>query len=528
MSSSDVEERDAVVSRVFYVVLVTGVMVYALWPWIRAVLVPSMDFPSHLALVEVMRGLGDVDSAVARKFTWGFFPAPNSMFYVLTYLLSYVFGTLWAGRIVFVGMMALQIVAVGYFAQVFGRNRWVIFAVMPLVAQWTLTEGFLDYYLGVAFLFLAVAVQHRYHQKPTWPRAIAVGCMGILVFLGHVQAFLFYGLWSCVLLFLHSTRQQAEFVSSSSWRSTLRSVAVVFLPCLSVALLWFLATRGLVGQSSWGSSIAILFEPFEKRVFHLFRHSVMAFVSPGHGLIVAVVFLGWLCSRSIMIWGVSAVRDERINETFLALAFAVVLAIFFFAPLNVGLYWNLYNRSVLVLWLLLACMIFPRGSLRSETWGLLAIVPLLIALGVTRGEWSKSLQIWDRYTYGLTEVLSKAPKGSHLFFVAEQQSHVGMHSVLWRHLAQYHTVLNRGTTSYSFGIQPGRLIRERHPRPYAQNREFGNLHDLHTLEKYGCFDVVLQVGYTRIEQQFPQRFQLLTRRQHWSLYRIQPQGRCRS
>ena len=514
-------------TRIGYVVLVGVVLGSALWPWATATLVPSTDFPSHLALVEVMHGLSEAGSAIARKFTWGFFPAPNSMFYLLTYVLSFVFGTLLAGRILFVAGMVLQVIAFGYFANTFGRSRWVIFAAIPLVAQWTLTEGFLDYYIGVGFLFIAIAAQHRYLSQPTQGRGIAAGLLGVCVFLSHVQAFLFYGLWSVLLLMLHAVRDRYFVSTENAWPQALKKIATVLLPCGLFAVAWIVMAKSSVGQSTWSSGIRVIFEPQEKRIFHLFRHSIMAF-SSGHGILVAAVILGVLLMRTMMVWGKGPTREDWLQDSFLALALVLLFVIFFVAPLNIGLYWNLYNRSVLPIWLLAVCMILPRGRLRSDIWGMVAILPMVVVISIGSQTWKKSLKVWEQYSQGFTEVISAAPKQTHLFYVVENRNRVGMRSTLWRHLAQYHTVLNRGTTSYSFGIQPGRLVRERNPLPYEQNKEFGRIRDMTHLEKYGCFDIVLQAGHTRAERRFPGRFRVIKRRGQWTLYQVTKWfGKCR-
>jgi len=55
-------------------------------PWTTAGLVPAMDYPAHLALVNALHHVGDAQSVLGQHFVAGTFPAPNSLFYILTYV----------------------------------------------------------------------------------------------------------------------------------------------------------------------------------------------------------------------------------------------------------------------------------------------------------------------------------------------------------------------------------------------------------------------------------------------------------
>lgn len=523
----DFQEKEESTSWVTYVILLLALTVYMLWPWVSGSLIPSMDLPAHLALVEAMHHLEQPGSLLAGKFAWGLFPAPNSMFYILTYGLSWIMPTMWAGRVVFVLAMLFLLVASLVFARSMGRNPWIAFAILPFLGQWVLVEGFLDYYIGIAFLLLALASLHHYLKEPTIGRAVITGLLGVLVFFSHVQAFMFYGFLGGMLFLLHAVYERYIEVEPTPWMSLIQRWSVSFVPCLLAVVAWFVATYSSLGGSTWKHSAKILFPSFGTRLTMLFKHSILSFGKGQERVIVGLV-MGLLLFRILMYWATERESHDWIRDSFLNLALAIVLAVFFFAPLNIGLYWNLYNRSALLLWVLVVCVLCPSGRIRSDVWGLVATLPIAITLSVSHLQWSNSFKKWNHYTQGFTEVLKQAPKNSHLFYVVEKaRPEVGTRTYLWRHLGQYHTVWNQGTTSYSFGLQPGRLIREKHPIPHHKAKQYGRMVDLSKLERYGCYDVLLFSGAAKVEKRHPKRYTLIARKHLWSLYQVKPQGKCR-
>ena len=62
----------------------------------------------------------------------------------------------------------------------------------------------------------------------------------------------------------------------------------------------------------------------------------------------------------------------------------------------------------------------------------------------------------------------------------------------WRHLGQYHTAVNDGLLTFSFGWHPGRLVTEKVRRETFLER--GNLSSVERIDAFGCVEVVLQLG----------------------------------
>ncbi|TNE50794.1 MAG: hypothetical protein EP343_06475 [Deltaproteobacteria bacterium] len=522
-------KRPQASSWISFSLLLLGLLGYMLWPWASCPLLPSMDLPAHLALVEAMHHVGQSGSLLADKFVWGLFPAPNSMFYLLTYALSWIMPVAWAGRVIFLGAMVFLLISGVVFARAMGRSPWIAFAMLPFLGQWVLLEGFLDFYIGVAFLLLALGMLHQYLKEPTWGQATTVGVLGVLVFFSHVQAFMFYGLLGGALFVLHAVFERKLEAEPSPWSSLIQRWAVAFVPCLLAVVAWFVTSYSSLGSSTWQHNAKMLFPSYGKRLAMMFHQSILTFGTGQERVVVGLVLGLWLC-RTFMYWATEREPHDWIRDSFLHLALAIVLAVFFFAPLNIGLYWNLYNRSVLLLWFLVVCALMPAGQIRSDIGGMLATLPLAVTLSVTHLQWQQSFQAWRAHTRGFSEVLHQAPKQTRLFYVVQtRKPYVGTRNTyLWRHLGHYHTLWNQGTTSYSFGLQPGRIIRERHPVPHHEAKQYGRVRDLERLELIGCFDVVLLSGTVEVEKKFPRRYSLIARKHAWSLYRVTPRGRCKT
>jgi len=447
-----------------------------------------------------------------------------------TYALSVPFEIDLAGRIVVGLLLVTMLFAFTYFATTFGRSRWFGLAAVPVAVQWTFTEGFLDYYLGVSLLLVALAVQHRYLVQPTRRKGIGLAVLGLLVFFAHVQALLFYAVGTVLLLGLH-------LLYRPTMRASFKRLAAHLLyiggPIIGVTAIWLIGQQASLegaltsGPTEWIAA--------DKKASELFTRGLFVFLAPQHGTLLFATILGLGASAlGLRVWrfmapaafdaeahtiedGASEDRQaaQHISGLFPALFLVVSFLAFVLGPLNMGHYWNFHSRILTLVYYLAVIALIPALKPRREWIAVLAALPLVVVVGYARETWSASLAMWDEYADGFKEVLSHAPRGGHLLFVPESSDRAGFTSQVWRHLGQYQTAFNDGTTTFSFGFQPGRLIRERNPKLIL---EFANVEKVSHMADYGCFDVILQKGPTHIETLYPEAVRLVRRRGSWSLY----------
>ena len=151
---------------------------------------------------------------------------------------------------------------------------------------------------------------------------------------------------------------------------------------------------------------------------------------------------------------------------------------------------------------------------------LASVVLMLSVVLFSRATWRDASEKWSAFSDGLIEVLSAAPDESQGMYIVEGSGMAvdrGFRPHLWRHLGQYHTALNRGPVTFSFGWHPGRIIRETNRR--TTFLEWGNPADIKRRFEFGCVDVIVQLGSTPLDTL--DTLVLLKRQAHWALYRFE-------
>ena len=112
--------------------------------------------------------------------------------------------------------------------------------------------------------------------------------------------------------------------------------------------------------------------------------------------------------------------------------------------------------------------------------------------------------------------LALAPLTGLCYYPEERKT--GFASLTWRHLGQYHTVVNEGLTSYTFANHPGRMIVQKEPGYDFEYIKSDTLKDKRRIKPY---DLLLQVGTTRLEEKkYKKSFALIARKNLWSLYQV--------
>ena len=491
------------------------------WPVLHCIVVPSMDLPAHLALVEAARHLGEPAHILSQRFAWGTLLAPNTMLYAVVYLLAPWMGVEVAGRAIVLVYLLAAPVSCWRFAVAFGRSRWAALLASSVLVQAPLVEGFIDYCLSVPLLLCALAAARETVARPT-PRSVGlVVLIQAGVFFAHVQASWIYVMSSLGLVGLAVVDRRRRRMRGGAMRWATLSIALVG-PTLLLVCAWLLAAGApLRSELSSGWSMG---QGFVARLGALPAATVAITTYMGSWLAIAPVLVGWGAAAAMVRTRrvpltVARVRPSVLVDRWFPLLFAALLLVGYFgAPASVGHYALLHLRFVLPLTFVVAVITFPAGVEiargRRSSW---LLVPALVACLGTLVPWWKASSQLDRFAAGFREVLASAPSGSSLAYLPEDMRETGFVTGIGRHWGQYHTVFNGGVTSFSFGVHPGRAIVQKAP---GFDFEYADVPLAMRVIASRRYEVILQRGPTRLEVMAPGAVQVVRRRGAWTLYRV--------
>lgn len=499
------------VERVLLLGLLALGTAWCAWPFLHAVVLPCMDLPGHVALAAVLPHLGEKGHVLDATFTWGSFPAPNCLFYLLYHAAHFALEPRWAEKLVVGAYLVATPWALLAFARAFGRSGWVaVLGFAPLV-QWTFFQGFIDFCLGTPVLLLGFALLQRCLVAPTRARRIGVLLYGGLVFFTHLLVFLPYCIGAVMMVGLAALHER-QTVGKVRYLHWIVEAARPLALGAVLAVLW------LTGARTPPTGGAVVRATLEQKLLELpgltlFHLQGDADDAVALHWILAAIGVG-LILRS---WG----RRSRPTplDAFPGWFFLLLVVVFLFVPLGVGPIGVFYQRTASLAVVFGIVLVAPaRVEARSILQVLALATVVTVSLVSAASARAAAMQRLDVRMAGFWEVLEAAPDQSRLAYYLED-SMSDAEFVGWAagHLGSYHTAVNQGTTSFSFAARDGRIVVQ---------RELG--FDFERLtpplsahgEKLARYDVLFQLGQSRLEAQDPQRFTLIKRIGQWALYRL--------
>jgi len=429
-------------------------------PLLATPLLPGLDLPFHLATADMLlKAGGESPYAPAYQPTLGL--APYAVHYLLLVGLGAVgswCGNLWhladAHLAVTAAYVASLPLATAAFLKVCGRSRIPALLAFPLAYNLCLHYGFFSFCLSLPLLMglLAALARTLSDSASGWPRWALVALLASVLFLSHLQNFLF-GLCACCALLVFS---RAPVKS--------RGVAVVaLLPAVLLMVRWWIraplrtgahesgvlhAWNSLKGarladlaQKTLSADLAERLEVLPEMLLKGFHDMIDVRAAQSLLLWVAVYFaLGVFCSVARG----SGVSRPRFTTACWVIVAGALLA-FLALPHHLWAYelMTFYPRfSVLVALLLLP--VIPASLLRARGW--LSLVILAPALGFG---WAYGGVLRAKYTaYGhevssFVRVLKKAEPGHRLAgLVYGRQSSVFRNESTNVGLANHYVALN--------------------------------------------------------------------------------------
>jgi hypothetical protein len=210
---------------------------FYLWPLLVTRLLPGLDLPFHLSMVDMLSKAGRADSPYDRFYQGAPMLAPYAIHYVALWVLGKAMALATAHKIIIAAYVASVPLAAASLLGVCGRSRIPALLAFPLAYNLTLHYGFVSSAMSLPVVLLLLAQLTRLLTQKTFEvgdrdwrlawRWVATALAAFLLFLSHLQNFL-YGVCAG-LTFVVFCR--------TSWRRRALAVAA-FLPALG-ALSWW-------------------------------------------------------------------------------------------------------------------------------------------------------------------------------------------------------------------------------------------------------------------------------------------------
>lgn len=157
-------------------------------PTLLAFYPPMSDLPHHEGMIGLLRNFNDPETVPAGLYRVNL-GHPNQLFHWLSVLLSYVFGTRWAVKLVIAGSQLAIFWSGTRLADYLGRSRWSTVLLAPLALGFTYYWGLVANLLGYAAFFLALPVMDRFAARPSVRGAASVVGMLLLLDFAHGSVF---------------------------------------------------------------------------------------------------------------------------------------------------------------------------------------------------------------------------------------------------------------------------------------------------------------------------------------------------
>jgi hypothetical protein len=208
-------------------------------------LLPGLDLPFHLSMVDMLSKAGRPDSPYAPYYQSTPMLAPYATHYLLLYVLGKVMALNTAHKIIIGLYVAGLPLAVASLLGVCGRSRIPALLAFPLAYNLTLHYGFISSALSLPVVALLLAQMTRLLTYEGGRRGLvgqwlAAAALAVLLFLSHLQNFL-YGMCAAMAFVLFCGRVV-------TWRR--RGLAAAALLPAVAAIAWWQIHAGFATDTS--------------------------------------------------------------------------------------------------------------------------------------------------------------------------------------------------------------------------------------------------------------------------------------
>jgi hypothetical protein len=369
--------------------LIVGVALFALAAWPLAIVdvPPLQDLPNHLAAISIIE-----HPARYPQFVFNGFFKTNSALFTWVLLFGRLVGLRTAARLFVLIVLALGALAIPCFVLAFGGRRRMLvasFFAWPMVHNWFVSMGMLDFALGVPLATFLLVFLEAQRRRPTVPRAIGIAALSVLTWHAHVFPLLVVGvLVSIHVVFVRTWRERL-------WRA--RWLALPFAPAgvLVVRSLWAQMTEP-VGAMTGYVDFGRLLPPWEL-LYNMWAEWFWAFTWLEIATLVPCIAMG--------LWAIARWRDRV--PFFGPIAVVALAVAYLFTPYTATNWFHVNSRFLPFLWLAALARLPER--LPSKVLAGLGACALTYTLGMGC-DYVRLERDLGRFTSGIPAV----PEGSNL------------------------------------------------------------------------------------------------------------------
>jgi hypothetical protein len=313
--------------------LLIGLVLFALaaWPLALVEVPPLQDLPNHLAAISIIQHPDRYP-----EFVFNGFLKTNSALFTWVLVLGRVIGVTAAARLFVLFVLALGALAWPRFVLAFGGRRRMIvasFCVWPMVHNWFVSMGMLDFALSVPLATFLLVILRAQLERPTVRLGIAMAALSIVTWHAHVFPLLVVGMLAAF-----------QVVLASTWRERLRrarTLAVPFVPAgvLVTRSLWAQITEP-VGAMAGYVQLGRLLPPWEL-FYNMWAEWFWAFTWFEIATLVPCLGMG--------LWAIYRWRDRV--PFFGPLELTALAAAYFFTPYTASNWFHVNSRFLPFLWM---------------------------------------------------------------------------------------------------------------------------------------------------------------------------------
>jgi hypothetical protein len=403
---------------------------------------PITDLPFHAASTSIFRHYFERDWHFREQFTFHLLQVPYWTQYMLGALLALVMPIVAATKVT--AALLLGLVPAGLAVMFRGMRKSPLLGVLGLPLVWnTLTHwGFISYMAAIGLFAATVGLTLMLLDKPSRSRQLALGAVLLAVYATHIFRFPFAiaAVLGTTLVMLPATRR-------------FKPVLLPLLPSL-IALGVYLLVREK-DPTVRPLSFKVQFERLSMADHYLMGGFIgteeLRLAHRAYAVCAAVALVclaGFFAERRWRRWGR---RDgwfaagAQLSVLCCALVF---LAMYLVLPMEIGTWWYVYPREVVIA-ALLGVGVVP--DLPRPSW---AKLPLLAAVGYAAGAQgfyvAKNYAAFDLATEDFHRIIQQLPKAPRLGYMVFDHSGSNRSTTPFIHLPAWVQATRGGWLSFHF------------------------------------------------------------------------------
>jgi hypothetical protein len=342
------------------------------WPLALTEVPPYQDLPNHLAAATVI-----AHPERYPEFVFNGFFKTNSALFAWLVVAGRVMSVTVAAKLFALAVLAMNALVMPRFvlemtnrpepgASGTGRRKLVVasFFMWPMVHNWFVSMGMLDFAMGVPLALLVLIVLNKQRVAPSWKNGVAICALTALTWYAHVMPLMVVGL----LVAIHVATRR-------TWSDRIAQAKSLVPPLLPVGVLVVVSLykhfTEPVGEMTGYLALHTLLPPWELG-YNLWAEWFWGFTWLSITTLVPCIVLG-----VIGIW-----RAREDVPFFSPFALAVLAALFFFSPYIATNWFHVNSRFIPFIWMAMLVRLPEKMPKRALAVLGLCAVPYTIGMGV--------------------------------------------------------------------------------------------------------------------------------------------------